>query len=1045
MGGKFTKPCGAFADLKELEYISALHQTGFGPNTLRPDGSIQAIDIVHFLMSRYGIKVTEDEVEQTIMEAFGERQSRTDANTRKSEVATKECDVEEENAANHDHDNSDNAPANRRKDCLDLAQVLSLLLIPLLLKAEVSLTRSAQAAEVGGCDMNSNIRVLAGEESSPSPTSPKSTSGSQLEESGRLDKTNSYTDIQEQAEVPNSPRYHQRNRSSIPALNHRDKGGKYCPDADVIEIVLETILHDVTGDPSPQPLTKQLLCQILFFYGEGDLATDEFLEDMIRATAPLRGTTQPKESNLTTHTNDISHDTDEVIPEDVEGEPFYLDKHAFARALTHDIKQYNIENEDSLTTNYHDVFKTYKSTKEGDVKNLIANRLMTVEKVDDVDDIRPVQRVFTFPSIDYTADTFRSKGFVVLLWVTWILSYFAYLFDRDGQRLGDLNCDESEPNFGCFILQGLINWSIIMLQLTLIGTPFILWASVGNSVYQTHPLLITFGIISPVVFAILPYFNTFKVIHTEDGDFISTEKVDDARKQMLYNLAFICGTFLVVASSRNLLQRLVGQHDFWKNNKWLRMMMSVPGAIVLESNIKKAASFKVNQLVRNARAIHKIAEYESTEGYETLLSRALLSFEKTSERREDFGGFFSTWKRLFSGKLFSEDGIWFTARLISGNVGQLTLCVFLISFFVNLQRSDFFQNELSKVAESEKWRLMAPLRYGLAVSEITIIIITLNYVPSTTRTVLLFRSGGIPSLHDARFWKLRVAVDQASLLFGTLFWGSLYTAILIGLFSMVFLAIILNKELAPQVLNIFASFLGLVITVILKILVLMIMRRKYHRGYYRTNPAKANLLGIIIESWNLGLTTQYMIIRCLKLLLAATLFIGRVDVPFLTEDANNLGLLEIDHFPLVFRKDVLTHEAHRHPYLERIGVMYMMKLRHSNFGNYVGTIWRLLFIFAMTPWLRKYRSTDDNLDVSNFRYAANRLWTGRMPFSISKKTSFLSSGYRGTPSVLNTADQREDNITELSILRRQQKNMEKEIIRLKEENEILRSTMYSQQ
>lgn len=93
---------------------------------------------------------------------------------------------------------------------------------------------------------------------------------------------------------------------------------------------------------------------------------------------------------------------------------------------------------------------------------------------------------------------------------------------------------------------------------------------------------------------------------------------------MLYNLAFICGTFLVVASSRNLLQRLVGQHDFWKNNKWLRMMMSVPGAIVLESNIKKAASFKVNQLVRNARAIHKIAEYESTEGYETLLSRALL-------------------------------------------------------------------------------------------------------------------------------------------------------------------------------------------------------------------------------------------------------------------------------------------------------------------------------------------------------------------------------------------------------------------------------------
>ncbi|KAL7465413.1 hypothetical protein ACHAXS_005737 [Conticribra weissflogii] len=767
-----------------------------------------AIDIVHFLMSRYGIKVTEEEVEQTIMEAFGERQSRRDASYLKREIRTKECNDKEDNGATIDHENSEIPPAQRRKDCLDLPQVLSLLLIPLLLKAEISLKQNCLASEVGGGGLDSSIYTATGGKPSPSPTSPKASSWTKLKESGRLDEANSHIDIQDQAELPNSPRNHERNRSSIPALIHRDKGGKYWPDADITETALETILQDVTGDPNPQPLTKELLRQILYFYGEGDLATDEFLEDMIRAAAPSRGTTQPKQSNLTTHSNGISHDTDEVVFVDVEEEPFCLDNHAFARALTHDIKQYNVTNEDSLTTNYHDVFKTYKSTKEGDGKNLIAKRLMTVEKVNDAEDVRPVQRVFTFPSIDYTADTFRSKGFVVLLWVTWILSYFAYLFDRDGQRLGDLNCNESEPNFGCFILQGLVNWSIIMLQLTLIGTPFILWASVGNSVYDTHPLLITFGIIAPVVFAILPYFNEFKIIHTDDGDFVSTEKVDDARKQMLYNLALICGTFLVVASSRNLLQRIVGHCDFWRSNKWLRMIMSVPGAIVLESNIKKAASFKVNQLVRNARGIHKIAEYENSEKYETLLGRALLSFEKSSEQREDLEGFFSTWKRLFSGKLFSEDGIWFTARLISGNVGQLTLCVFLISFFVNLQRSDFFQNELSNVAESEKWRLMAPLRYGLAVSEITIIIITLNYVPSTTRTIQMFRSGGIPSLHDARFWKLRVAVDQASLLFGTLFWGSLYTAILIGLFSMTFLAIILNKELAPQVLNIFASFLG---------------------------------------------------------------------------------------------------------------------------------------------------------------------------------------------------------------------------------------------
>ena len=65
---KYTKPVGATADLRELEYISALHQTG---KTLRRDGSIKTDDIAKFLMSRYGIKVTEEEVTETIAKGFG--------------------------------------------------------------------------------------------------------------------------------------------------------------------------------------------------------------------------------------------------------------------------------------------------------------------------------------------------------------------------------------------------------------------------------------------------------------------------------------------------------------------------------------------------------------------------------------------------------------------------------------------------------------------------------------------------------------------------------------------------------------------------------------------------------------------------------------------------------------------------------------------------------------------------------------------------------------------------------------------------------------
>ena len=39
---------------------------------------------------------------------------------------------------------------------------------------------------------------------------------------------------------------------------------------------------------------------------------------------------------------------------------------------------------------------------------------------------------------------------------------------------------------------------------------------------------------------------------------------------------------------------------------------------------------------------------------------------------------------------------------------------------------------------------------------------------------------------------------------------------------------------------------------------------------------------------------------------------------------------------------------------------YLMKLKHGeNFAKKTGSIWRLLFVFAMFPWLRQYRILKD--------------------------------------------------------------------------------------
>jgi hypothetical protein len=42
--------------------------------------------------------------------------------------------------------------------------------------------------------------------------------------------------------------------------------------------------------------------------------------------------------------------------------------------------------------------------------------------------------------------------------------------------------------------------------------------------------------------------------------------------------------------------------------------------------------------------------------------------------------------------------------------------------------------------------------------------------------------------------------------------------------------------------------------------------------------------------------------------------------------------------------------------MEQLGVIYMMKLRYRHhFGNRAGSCWRLIFVYALMPWLHRYR------------------------------------------------------------------------------------------
>ena len=53
-------------------------------------------------------------------------------------------------------------------------------------------------------------------------------------------------------------------------------------------------------------------------------------------------------------------------------------------------------------------------------------------------------------------------------------------------------------------------------------------------------------------------------------------------------------------------------------------------------------------------------------------------------------------------------------------------------------------------------------------------------------------------------------------------------------------------------------------------------------------------------------------------------------------------------------------ESHRHNYIETIGTMWLMKLKHRNeFVGLAGNKWREIFVVALMPWFHKHSSGKD--------------------------------------------------------------------------------------
>ena len=204
------------------------------------------------------------------------------------------------------------------------------------------------------------------------------------------------------------------------------------------------------------------------------------------------------------------------------------------------------------------------------------------------------------------------------------------------------------------------------------------------------------------------------------------------------------------------------------------------------------------------------------------------------------------------------------------------------------------------------------------------------------------------------------------LLICTFQWGCLVAGVVsASLFGFIFFLIIW-RETNKITVTIIAALIGITITASLRSLLVFSSKRSTFTAYYRSRPAKANFVVIILESWNIILAAGEVITRCLILFSITLLYIGRIDSPLLSPKANIFAGFFLDRYPSLFTVDTLLHEAHRHPYLDRLGLIYMFKLKHGKrFISKAGSCWRLLFTLVLFPWLNSHRVKTPLIEASS--------------------------------------------------------------------------------
>ena len=256
-----------------------------------------------------------------------------------------------------------------------------------------------------------------------------------------------------------------------------------------------------------------------------------------------------------------------------------------------------------------------------------------------------------------------------------------------------LDCDDFSSEFGCRVVGSIVAWLLIFAQLSILGTLFVVCASLGNSVYAIRSyrslVYVLLGLAALAISTVASYF------YQREFFFADTRRNDDPVDQFLCGLVLFLGLLLMTLQLKVLLMIVVPETWYARAPFFKRFLVS--GTAMKERRTKKASRCKVAAMVRDAMEMH-VQKLQSTRSAARIMSHsvsygnALLNFEATRNDREQVGGILWAFRKMWDGSIFEEEGVWLHARLIASNLSQVFVAVlFLILvpyILVEIARSD---------------------------------------------------------------------------------------------------------------------------------------------------------------------------------------------------------------------------------------------------------------------------------------------------------------------------------------------------------------------